>query len=100
MHRDWEAKNSILLTWQISFDHIRRIRQSAVDLLSLMSFLTGRESQRMFRTYRTSSSPEAAAKSSSEEDPDGSSESDLDHDFEDNIATLRDIHSFILVKIA
>jgi hypothetical protein len=38
IHRDWEAKNSILLTWQISFDHIRRIRQSTADLLSLMSF--------------------------------------------------------------
>ncbi|KAJ5343592.1 uncharacterized protein N7506_003416 [Penicillium brevicompactum] len=37
-HRDWEAKNSILLTWQISFDYIREIRQSAADLLSLMSF--------------------------------------------------------------
>ncbi|KAJ5345625.1 hypothetical protein N7452_003629 [Penicillium brevicompactum] len=37
-HRDWEARNSISLTWQISFDHIRRIRQSAADLLSLMSF--------------------------------------------------------------
>lgn len=37
-HRDWEAKNSILLTWQISFDYIREIKQSAADLLSLMSF--------------------------------------------------------------
>ncbi|QKX61690.1 uncharacterized protein TRUGW13939_08845 [Talaromyces rugulosus] len=37
-HRDWEAKNSILLTWQISFDHIRGTRQSAANLLSLMSF--------------------------------------------------------------
>ena len=38
VHRDWEAKNSILLTWQISFAHIRRIKQPAADLLSLMSF--------------------------------------------------------------
>ena len=37
-YRDWEAKNSILVIWQISFDHIRRIRPSAADLLSLMSF--------------------------------------------------------------
>ena len=36
--RDWEAKNSIIITWQISFDHIRQIRPSAADLLSLMSF--------------------------------------------------------------
>jgi len=36
--RDWEAKNSIIITWQISFDYIREIRLLAADLLSLMSF--------------------------------------------------------------
>ncbi|KAH7012593.1 putative kinesin [Microdochium trichocladiopsis] len=38
LRRDREAKNSIITTWQISFDHIREARQSATDLLSLMSF--------------------------------------------------------------
>jgi hypothetical protein len=38
LRRDREAKNSILITWQISFDYIREIRPSAADLLSLMSF--------------------------------------------------------------
>ena len=38
LRRDREAKNSIIVIWQISFDHIRRIRPSAADLLSLMSF--------------------------------------------------------------
>jgi tetratricopeptide (TPR) repeat protein len=38
LRRDREAKNSIILTWQISFDHIRLIRPTAADLLSLMSF--------------------------------------------------------------
>jgi tetratricopeptide (TPR) repeat protein len=38
LRRDREAKNSIIITWQISFDHIRRIRPSASNLLSLMSF--------------------------------------------------------------
>jgi len=36
--RDYEAKNSIILTWQISFDHIRQKIPSAANLLSLMSF--------------------------------------------------------------
>jgi tetratricopeptide (TPR) repeat protein len=36
--RDTEASSSVLLTWQISFEHILRIRKSAADLLSLMSF--------------------------------------------------------------
>lgn len=38
LRRDREAKNSIIITWQISFDHIRDTRPSAADLLSLMSF--------------------------------------------------------------
>ena len=38
LRRDREAKNSIIVTWQISFDYISKIRPSAADLLSLMSF--------------------------------------------------------------
>ncbi|KAJ5030679.1 hypothetical protein PSV08DRAFT_358843 [Bipolaris maydis] len=38
LRRDIAASNSILVTWQISFDHIRSTRQSAAGLLSLMSF--------------------------------------------------------------
>jgi tetratricopeptide (TPR) repeat protein len=38
LRRDWEAKNSIITTWQISFEYIQQTRPSAADLLSLMSF--------------------------------------------------------------
>ncbi|PSN58828.1 TPR-like protein [Corynespora cassiicola Philippines] len=38
LRRDEEAKNSIMITWQISFNYIQRARPSAADLLSLMSF--------------------------------------------------------------
>jgi hypothetical protein len=38
LHRDQDAKNSIIITWQISFDHIRETRRTAADVLSLMSF--------------------------------------------------------------
>ena len=38
LRRDREAKNSIIITWQISFDHLRQRQASAADLLSLMSF--------------------------------------------------------------
>lgn len=37
LRRDHEAKNAIIITWQISFDHIQRVRPSAAGLLSLMS---------------------------------------------------------------
>lgn len=36
--RDAEACHAILQTWQISFEHLRQVRPSAADLLSLMSF--------------------------------------------------------------
>jgi len=36
--RDRESKNSILLTWQISFEHIHRTQHSAAEPLSMMSF--------------------------------------------------------------
>jgi tetratricopeptide (TPR) repeat protein len=35
--RDGAASNSVLITWQISFEHIQRVRPSAARLLSLMS---------------------------------------------------------------
>ncbi|KAJ2971769.1 hypothetical protein NQ176_g7535 [Zarea fungicola] len=41
LRRDAEAKNSILITWHISFTYIRATRPSAADLLSLMSFCDG-----------------------------------------------------------
>jgi tetratricopeptide (TPR) repeat protein len=100
-NRDWEAKNSILLTWQISFDHIRRIRQSAADLLSLMSFFDWQgipedllRVQGRAKTHDALGSLEKVADSSSGEDTESSSESDLDDDFESDIATLRD-YSFV-----
>ncbi|RYP50881.1 hypothetical protein DL769_010894 [Monosporascus sp. CRB-8-3] len=38
IRRDGSASNSVITTWQISFDYIRSKRPSATDLLSLMSF--------------------------------------------------------------
>lgn len=37
IHRDIHAKNSILVTWSLSFEHTHQTRPSATDLLSLMS---------------------------------------------------------------
>ncbi|KAJ5720577.1 uncharacterized protein N7483_008511 [Penicillium malachiteum] len=101
MHRDWEAKNSILRTWQISFDHIRGIRQSAADLLSLMSFFDWQgipedllQMQDMYRNHESSEVPQHAGNRSSDEDTDSSSEADVDNDFESDITILKD-YSFI-----
>jgi hypothetical protein len=37
LRQDREAKSSIIITWHISFEHIRQSRPLAADLLSLMS---------------------------------------------------------------
>jgi hypothetical protein len=38
LRRDESASNSVVITWQMSFEQIRKKRPSAADLLSLMSF--------------------------------------------------------------
>lgn len=38
LRRDGDSRKSILVTWQISFNHIQHVRPTAADLLSLMSF--------------------------------------------------------------
>jgi tetratricopeptide (TPR) repeat protein len=46
LRRDGEANNSVIDTWQVSFEHIRHIRPSAADCLSLMSFYDHRSISR------------------------------------------------------
>ncbi|KAF9778546.1 hypothetical protein IL306_003655 [Fusarium sp. DS 682] len=38
LRRDETVSNSVMITWQVTFDQIRRARPSAANLLSLMSF--------------------------------------------------------------
>ncbi|KAH8707088.1 hypothetical protein GQ44DRAFT_817933 [Phaeosphaeriaceae sp. PMI808] len=76
LRRDKTASNSVLLTWQISFDHIHSTKRSATDLLSLMSFFDRQGIQEA-----------VLRRSSATTDNDG---------FEDDILTLRDF-SFITV---
>ncbi|KAJ5288302.1 hypothetical protein N7508_011077 [Penicillium antarcticum] len=97
IYRDWEAKNSILVTWQMSFNYLRQTKQSAVELLSLMSFFDRQGIPEKLIRHQ----PKANYISSSELPSDWSdgaiSESDLGPDFEDDLATLRD-YSFISVN--
>lgn len=93
LRRDWEAKNSIIVTWQISFEHIQRIRPSAADLLSLMSFFdrqgipeaalrTGYENSRADEQEYREDYPDG-------DDHDDSSQSSADDRFEDDLLELR-----------
>ncbi|KAJ5946980.1 hypothetical protein N7454_003819 [Penicillium verhagenii] len=100
-HRDWEAKNSILLTLQILFEYIQHTRPSAADLLSLMSFFNWQAiPEKLLRVQgkgkgkESLGSLEDTARIFSQKDTDISSECDLEDDFESDILTLQDF-SFI-----
>ncbi|KAI7471209.1 hypothetical protein KC351_g12240 [Hortaea werneckii] len=68
--RDEEAQNSIILTLQISFQHVLRERPSAADLLSLMSM------------YNYQGIPEYLLKAG---------RSGTDKDFDEDIVTLEEV---------
>ena len=76
LRRDEEASNSILATWQISFDHIREERESAADLLSFMSF------------FNPQGIPDFLLRSYLDRESDGSTE-DIEDTFEDDLHLLR-----------
>ncbi|KAM0157329.1 hypothetical protein ACHAPG_004823 [Botrytis cinerea] len=98
LRRDWEAKNSILITWQISFDYIRKIRSTAADLLSLMSFFDRQGiPEALLRSSDTHRNLHRNQKKRSDDDDDHSSISTACSDeFEDDISLLQD-YSFISV---
>ncbi|KAJ5857210.1 Tetratricopeptide-like helical [Penicillium solitum] len=117
VYRDWEAKNSILVTWQISFDYIRQTKPSAADLLSLMSFfdrqgipenLVRDRPQANYGSRSVSALLGESGDSSDREisvsgldlddaSDEETSDSDTSLDFEDDITTLRD-YSFITIN--
>jgi len=112
LRRDWQAQNCIIMTWQISFEHIHRTWPSAADLLSLMSFfdrrgipeylVRGRARPRKGPGSREERRPDDQQGNRNEDGGDGDSDSDGNsileaskHDgFEENLQILRG-YSFI-----
>ncbi|KAH8691823.1 hypothetical protein BGW36DRAFT_38421 [Talaromyces proteolyticus] len=85
--RDWEAKNSVLVTWQISFDSIRQTRRSAADLLSLMSFF---DRQGIPEALLHNRSRQENAEQSDRDDDEGSeSQSSVTDEFQNDVLALR-----------
>jgi tetratricopeptide (TPR) repeat protein len=97
LRRDGQANNSIVVTWQVSFEYIQQTRSSAADLLSLMSFFDRQgisetliRSQIEHRETRTSQREYDDIDSDSVEEDDTSPSSGSDDDaFEDDVRTLR-----------
>ncbi|KAF2249838.1 TPR-like protein [Trematosphaeria pertusa] len=102
LRRDGEARNSIIITWQISFDHIRSARQSAADLLSLMSFFDRQGiPEALLRGQGGTGEGHARLRTDEKsdeesEEEDSASEDSIDDGFEDDVSTLRD-YCFISV---
>ncbi|KAJ5612510.1 Tetratricopeptide-like helical [Penicillium lagena] len=104
LRRDWEAKNSILITWQISFDCIRQESPSAADLLSLMSFFDRqgipdsllRENEEMRQKLSGVPASNVDPTRDGRNEDESASVSVVDK-FEDDILVLRD-YSFISIS--
>src|SRR5215469_7223311 len=109
LRRDSEAKNSIVLTWQISFDHILETRPSAAELLALMSFFDGQGiPEELIRNKGAiggedgddggdmGKGGDTQCTSKSGDEDDSLSESSFDDRFETDIVTLRN-YSFVSV---
>lgn len=96
LRRDWEAKTSIMITWQISFDCIQQIRPSAADLLSLMSFFDRQGIAETLLQNQTKSKTshgnpkEGDVDYTSDDNDDSATDSSVDDLFEGDIITLRD----------
>ena len=105
LRRDWEARNSIIITWQISFEYIRQKRLSTSDLLSLMSFFDRqgipevlvRNRAAIGDTYRSQEDQdEFNSRLEEGNSKDSASERSKDDGFKDDIQKLRD-YSFLSV---
>ncbi|KAF2022398.1 TPR-like protein [Aaosphaeria arxii CBS 175.79] len=109
LRRDNEAKNSIITTWQISFETIRSTRRSAADLLSLMSFFDRQGIPKALLSYRSitpticgSVDGNVITQAHDKQDTfsrhcaseDSGSENSDDDAFTDDVQTLRD-YSFV-----
>ena len=77
LRRDESASNSVITTWQISFEHIREERHSATDLLSLMSF------------FNPQGIPESVLRSHARNAAEVGDKEDADSEFDDDLDTLR-----------
>ncbi|WYZ43755.1 hypothetical protein EsH8_VII_000191 [Colletotrichum jinshuiense] len=103
LRRDPSASNSIVTTWQITFEKIRQERHSAADLLAFMSFFNPQGiPEWVVRSYQRGKRSENEANTnddtqSSQEDSDDDNEDDSEDDeFEDDLNMLRE---FSLVAV-
>lgn len=97
LRRDGSASNSIVTTWQMSFEHIRSKRPSAADLLSLMSFFDHQGiPEALLKPVKDEDAPRVTSVYESDDSESSGSDGESGDGFEDDIATLSD---FCLVRM-
>ncbi|KAH7138663.1 kinesin light chain [Dendryphion nanum] len=97
LRRDEGASNSVVTTWQMSFDQIREKRPSAADLLSLMSFFNPQGIPvSVLRSYSNMSTArldrdihDIHDDDDNDDDYDDDDDDDEDDEFEEDLATLQ-----------
>lgn len=104
LRRDSDAQNSIVPTWQISFEHIRKVRQSATDLLSFMCYC---DRQAIPSVLLQTSSSDGTGDSTlhrgttdgqSASDTEWNSSSQAEEEFDKDIATLEG-YAFVSITL-
>ncbi|KAI1325937.1 TPR repeat protein [Xylariaceae sp. FL0255] len=93
LRRDRSASNSVIVTWQVSFESIQSNRPSATKLLSLMSFFDCQGIQEiLLRPYK-----DTEANGNNSDSKSTTSSEDADDGFDEDIATLQ---NHCLIKIS
>ncbi|KXJ84799.1 P-loop containing nucleoside triphosphate hydrolase protein, partial [Microdochium bolleyi] len=96
LRRDGTAANSVVVTWQITFEQIQKERRSAADLLSLMSLFSPQEiPEWVLRSYyqrecRIEKHHDNGTKNSEGAVDDDNDDGDDDDGLDDDLETLRD----------
>ncbi|EAW14376.1 uncharacterized protein ACLA_074130 [Aspergillus clavatus NRRL 1] len=96
LRRDREARNSVIRTWQISFDYLRQERPSAANLLSLMSFFNRQAIHESLLPIHNQGANDGTIQKVNVKDED-SCLADVEDPREEDFCTLRD-YSFITVN--
>jgi tetratricopeptide (TPR) repeat protein len=99
LRRDLRVSNSVIITWQISFDHIRQTRPSAANLLSLMSFFDRQGIPALLlRPDSGTTNSNGTSSACNDGDSDATSKCSINNELEDDIVVLKNF-SLITVNV-
>jgi tetratricopeptide (TPR) repeat protein len=99
LRRDLRVSNSVIITWQITFDYICQTRPSAANLLSLMSFFDRQGIPvLLLRPDSGTTNSDGTSSACNDSGSDAMSEYNISNEFEDDIVVLKNF-SLITVNV-